>query len=56
MHIRGEVGTEVKLTIHRAGSENEDYTIKRDTITIRSAKGKMLEGTEMGYIRIASFF
>jgi carboxyl-terminal processing protease len=55
MHIRGEVGTEVKLTIHRAGSENEDYTIKRDTITIRSAKGKMLEGTEMGYIRIASF-
>ncbi|MCR5439619.1 MAG: S41 family peptidase [Selenomonas sp.] len=55
MHIRGEVGTEVTLTIHRAGAEDQDYTIKRDTITIRSAKGKMLDGTQMGYIRIASF-
>ena len=55
MHIRGEIGTQVALTIHRAGSEDIDYDLTRDTITIRSAKGKMLEGTELGYIRIASF-
>ena len=42
MHIRGEVGTKVVLTIERA-------TIKIDT-----AKGTMLEDG-MGYIRIASF-
>ena len=55
MHIRGEIGTQVALTIHRAGSEDTDYNLIRDTITIRSAKGKMLEGTDLGYIRIASF-
>lgn len=55
MHIRGEVGTEVRLTIRREGSADQEYTIRRDTITIRSVKGKMLDGTDMGYIRIASF-
>ena len=33
----------------------KDYTIKRDTIKLRTAKGKLLDGTQMGYIRIASF-
>ncbi|SFT58230.1 carboxyl-terminal processing protease [Selenomonas sp. GACV-9] len=55
MHIRGDVGTEVTLTIHREGVENQDYTIQRDTIKLRTAKGKMIDGTQMGYIRIASF-
>ena len=55
MHIRGDVGTDVTLTIRRAGTEDKDYTIKRDTIKLRTAKGKLLDGTQMGYIRIASF-
>ena len=55
MHIRGDIGTEVTLTIRRAGTEDRDYTIKRDTIKLRTAKGMMLEGSQMGYIRIASF-
>ena len=55
MHIRGDVGTEVTLTIHREGSEDRDYTLTRDTIKIRTAKGTMIEGSNMGYIRIASF-
>lgn len=55
MHIRGDIDTEVTLTIRRAGTEDRDYTIKRDTIKLRTAKGMMLEGSQMGYIRIASF-
>ena len=53
MHIRGEVGTKVVLTIERDG-ETQDYTIERATIKIDTAKGTMLEDG-MGYIRIASF-
>lgn len=55
MHIRGDIGTDVTLTIRRVGTEDRDYTIKRDTIKLRTAKGMMLEGSQMGYIRIASF-
>lgn len=55
LHIRGEEGTEVKLLIHREGEEDTVYPIQRDTIKVRSAKGKMLEDGQMGYIRIASF-
>ena len=53
MHIRGEVGTHVTLTISRDGSES-DYDIERATIKIETAKGKVL-ADGMGYIRIASF-
>lgn len=55
LQIRGEEGTEVKLLIHREGEEDTVYPIQRDTIKVRSAKGKMLEDGQMGYIRIASF-
>ena len=55
VHIRGEIGTEVALTIHREGSEDKDYQLTRDSITIRSAKGRMIDGTALGYIRIATF-
>lgn len=55
MHIRGEIGTNVTLTIRREGSEDMDYTMARDTITIRTAKRRMIDGTQLGYIRIASF-
>ena len=55
-HIRGEVGTNVVLRLHREGAEDFDVTITRDTIQVPTAKGKMLENTDhIGYIRIASF-
>ena len=53
--IRGEVGTQVALTIHREGQEDADYQLTRDTIHVPSVKGLKLEGTDLGYIRIASF-
>lgn len=53
MHIRGEVGTDVTLSISRDG-QTQDYKITRATIKLDTAKGVML-GDGMGYIRIASF-
>lgn len=53
MHIRGEVGTEVTLSISRDG-QTQDYKITRATIKLDTAKGVML-GDGRGYIRIASF-
>ena len=56
MHIRGEIGTNVVLTIRRAGEEDQDYTITRATIQVHTVAGQMLPDTEgIGYIRIASF-
>lgn len=56
MHIRGEVGTEVTLTIHRDDAPDQDITITRDLIQVHTALGQMLEGEDgIGYIRIASF-
>jgi carboxyl-terminal processing protease len=55
LHIRGEAGTEVKLLIHRAEEEDKEYAIERDMIKVPSAKGKLLDDSTMGYIRIASF-
>ncbi len=55
LHIRGEAGTEVKLMIHRTGEEDKEYSLQRDMIKVRSARGKMLDDSNMGYIRIASF-
>ncbi len=53
--IRGEVGTQVALTIHREGQEDADYQLTRATIHVPSVKGMKLEDTDLGYIRIASF-
>ena len=55
LHIRGDVGTQVALTVHREGQEDTDYQLTRATIRVPSVKGVPIEGTEMGYIRIASF-
>lgn len=54
LHIRGEVGTEVTLTIRRSGAETKDYAITRDYIHVRTAAGQMLPN-DIGYIRITSF-
>ena len=56
LHIRGEVGTSVTLTIHREGEDDHDVTIERSTIQVKTVGGRMLEGTDgLGYIRIGNF-
>lgn len=54
LHVRGEIGTKVVLTIAREGEETKDYTIERASIHVKTAAGKMLEDN-IGYIRISSF-
>ena len=54
LKIRGEVGTEVKLLIHREGEEDKTYSITRDIIKVQTVVGKMLDERE-GYIRISNF-
>ncbi|MFA6849008.1 MAG: S41 family peptidase [Selenomonadaceae bacterium] len=54
MKIRGDAGTNVVLTIRRAGSADTDYTITRAVIKTHTVAHNMLPG-DMGYIRIASF-
>ena len=56
LHIRGDVDTQVTLTIHRAGQDDFDVQLTRAIIRVPTAKGKMLPDTDhIGYIRIASF-
>ena len=56
LHIRGEIGTDVMLKIHRAGEEDRDYVVRRATIQVHTVAGQMLPDTDgIGYIRIASF-
>ena len=56
LHIRGEIGTDVTLKIHRAGEEDRDYVVRRATIQVHTVAGQMLPDTDgIGYIRIASF-
>jgi len=54
LRIRGDVGTQVVLRIHRDGEEDQDYTITRDKIPVHTVAEKMLPDG-VGYIRIASF-
>ena len=53
MQTRGEVGTEVQLTIRRAG-EQMDVTLQRDVIHVPTVKGSMLDNG-VGYMRISMF-
>ncbi len=53
--IRGEKGSEVKLTIVRAQTEQFDVTIVRDTIKIPSVVTKKLAEDQVGYIQVSQF-
>ena len=54
--IRGEAGTEVVLTIGRAGEADRDYAITRDHIRVKTVAGRMVEDEPgVGYIRIVQF-
>ena len=51
--MRGKVGTEIKLTIRRAGTEPFEVVITRAVIPIRTVRSRT-EGN-IGYVRISSF-
>lgn len=53
--IRGEEGTEVKLTVQREGEENPlDIKIVRGVVNMVAVKGEMIDEA-VGYIQISSF-
>lgn len=52
--IRGEAGTTVKLKVIRDRSQELDFEIKRETITIPSVESEMLDGS-IGYLKISRF-
>ena len=51
--MRGRVGSDIKLTIRREGTEPFDVTVTRDVIQIQSVRSRV-EG-KVGYLRITSF-
>ena len=54
LKIRGEVGSDVELLIHREGEEDKTYKITREVIKVETVFGKMLDD-KLGYIRITNF-
>lgn len=52
--IRGEKGSEVKLTIIRNKSQELEIKITRDTITIASVESKIIDGN-IGYLKISRY-
>lgn len=54
-HIRGEKGTQVKLTIFREGEEEtRDILVTRDVILVKSVRFEMKEN-DIAYIRVSRF-
>ncbi|MBI4272857.1 S41 family peptidase [Candidatus Uhrbacteria bacterium] len=54
--IRGKKGTTVVLTTYRDGDEKEkDISITRDTIEVKSVTWKIVDGTDLGYIKVSNF-
>ena len=54
LKIRGEVGSNVDLLIHREGEEDKTYTITREIIQVQTVSSKMLDD-KIGYVRISNF-
>lgn len=53
--MRGDPGTDIKLTVIREGSDKPlPFTVTRDIISVKSVKSKILE-PDYGYIRISNF-
>lgn len=51
--MRGKVGSDIILTVRRAGKEPFDVTITRAVIKIRSVRSRLED--KIGYIRITTF-
>jgi carboxyl-terminal processing protease len=52
--LRGAIGTPVKLTLRREGTDPYELTLTRADIKVEPVKSH-LEGNDIGYIRITSF-
>lgn len=52
--IRGESGSKVKLTVIRDKSQELEFEITRETITIPSVESEILEGN-IGYLKVSRF-
>ncbi len=52
--IKGTEGTAVDITVLRDGKEYT-YTLKRATIKINPVTYEILEGTDIGYVKLSSF-
>lgn len=53
--MRGDVGSEIKLTIVRKGKDAPfDVSVVRDIIKVKSVRSRILEN-DFGYLRISSF-
>ncbi len=53
--MRGEPGTDIKLTVIREGADKPlAFTVTRDIISVKSVKSRILE-PDYGYIRISNF-
>ena len=53
--MRGEPGTDIKLTVIREGADKPlPFTVTRDIISVKSVKSRILE-QDYGYIRISNF-
>jgi carboxyl-terminal processing protease len=53
-NIRGPVDTSVYLVVRRDGEE-QSFTVQRRQIHVPTVAGKMVDGTDVGYIRVAVF-
>ncbi len=53
--LRGPEGTDVTITIARAGEEDRDYTIKREEIRVKSVPYAFEVAPGVGYIRVSTF-
>ena len=51
--MRGKVGTDIKLTVLREGSDPFDVTITRAVIKIRTVRSSVVD--DIGYVRITQF-
>ena len=55
LHLRGEVGTPVTVTILRGANMKFDVTLVRALIEVPTVKFGMIEGTSIGYARLIQF-
>ncbi len=52
--IRGQVGTKVKLKVVRGGSQELDFEITREQITVPSVESEIIDGN-IGYLKVSRF-
>jgi carboxyl-terminal processing protease len=53
--LRGPEGTDVTITIARAGEPERDYTIRREVIQVKSVPYAFEVSPGVGYIRVSTF-